>query len=120
MTPFATLSRELRKDRNLLLGDVADKLGVSSSFISQIEAGIKAIPDGLVARIANVLGLTERENIALERAAALSAKEFRISMPKDAREQDREMAHRMSVSFARMSVIKKQKILDILREGGDA
>jgi transcriptional regulator with XRE-family HTH domain len=119
-TPFAKLSRQYRKDRGLLLGDVASRAGFTASYLSQIEAANKAIPDGFVARLALALGLTEREGSALERAAALSAKEFRIAMPSDARAKDRDMAHRLSVGFARMSVAKKQRILEILREDADA
>lgn len=119
MTPFAKLSRQYRKDRGLLLGDVASMMKLTSSFISQVEANNKAIPDGFVGRLAAALGLSDRESSALERAATLSAKEFRIALPKDARAQDREMAHRLSYGFARMSTVKKQKILEILRENGD-
>jgi len=120
MNPFATLTRQYRKDRNLLLGQVADLVEYSPSFLSQVESGNKPIPDGLVGKLSKAFGLSSREADALQNAAALSAKEYRISIPKDAREQDREMARMLSVGFARMSPLKKERILAILQENEDA
>jgi transcriptional regulator with XRE-family HTH domain len=120
MTPFAKLSRQLRKEKGLLLGEVASRVGCTPSFLSQVEAGAKAIPDGLVGKLANALSLSTRDGQSLENAAALSAKEFRISLPVDARSQDREMARLLSAGFARMSALKKDRILKILKEDSDA
>jgi transcriptional regulator with XRE-family HTH domain len=120
MTPFGKLTRTYRKDRGILLGDLSALLGCSPSFLSQIEAGNKPIPSGFPGRVAVALNLSEREGAALERAANLSAKEFRLTVPADARAKDREMARLLSVSFARMSTVKKDKILRILREEADA
>lgn len=120
MSPFATFSRQLRKERELLLGDVCRQIGCTPSFLSQIENGSKPIPDNLVGKLISAMSLSPREGSALERAAAMSAKEYRISIPKDARDLDRETAQALSVGFARMSTLKKQKILAILRENEDA
>lgn len=120
MTPFGKLTREYRRDRGLLLGDLAGALECSPSFLSQVEVGNKPIPTGFPGKVAAAMQLTQRESTALERAGTLSAKEFRLTVPKDARTKDREMAHLLSVSFARMSALKKDKILRILREDTDA
>lgn len=121
MTPFKEITRRHRKERGLLLGDLAALLGCTPSFLSQVEAGNKPIPPGFPAKIANALDLPDREAAELERAAALSAREYRITIPSDARTQDREVARLLSLSFARMPALKKDKILRILREGdGDA
>ena len=119
MTPFGRESRRLRKDRGLLLGEVADMIGCSASFLSQVEAGNKPIPDGLPAKLAAKLDLSARAGADLERAAALSAKEYRISIPKNAQDQDRQVAHLLSVGFARMPAKKKERILRILKEDMD-
>ena len=116
MTPFAKLSRQYRKDRGLLLGDVADKLGCSASYLSQVESNNRPIPDGFVGRLTAALSLSEREAGALERAAAMSAKDFRFTVPVDAQAQDRKILHTLSVGFARMSPAKKQRLLHFLQE----
>lgn len=116
MTPFGKQARLFRKERSVLLGDLAGKVGCSASFLSQIEAGNKPIPDGLVGKVSGALGLTARESASLERAAALSAKEFRIALPANARNHDRQIAQQLSVGFARMSTAKKLAILRIMRE----
>jgi transcriptional regulator with XRE-family HTH domain len=120
MTPFAKLTRQYRKERGMLLGEMAERINCSPSFLSQVEVGNKTIPAGFPAKIAAALSLTAREAAALERAAALSAKEFRISLPVDARAKDREMARLLSAGFARMSPLKKDKILTILRDDASA
>lgn len=117
LTPFGRLSRQLRQDRGLLLGDVADRLRVTSSYLSQMETGTKIIPDGMAEKIADVMSLSASERRQMLEAAALSAKAFKITMPKAASDLDRELAHRFVTEFARMPAARKQRILRTVQGG---
>jgi transcriptional regulator with XRE-family HTH domain len=54
----ATL-RTLRRTRGWKLGDFAAALGISHGYLSNIEAGRKALPDHLLARAARVLDVAQ-------------------------------------------------------------
>jgi transcriptional regulator with XRE-family HTH domain len=69
ITPFGVANRKLRLDKGLRLMDVAQKLGLSSSYISAVETGKKPIPAGYVASVVRALGLTEPESGELQVAA---------------------------------------------------
>lgn len=45
MTPYGLFMRKLRLEQGLLLKDMADALGVSSSFLSALEHGKKGAPN---------------------------------------------------------------------------
>ncbi len=44
LTPFGRFIRKYRIDHDILLKHMADKLGLSSAFLSAIENGAKSIP----------------------------------------------------------------------------
>jgi transcriptional regulator with XRE-family HTH domain len=69
ITPFGIATRKLRLDKGLRLLDMAEKLGLSSSFISAVETGKKPIPAGYVESVIRVLRLTPPEALELRRAA---------------------------------------------------
>jgi len=87
LTPFGKALRQLRVDKGLKLLDVADALGVSSAYVSAIETGRKAVPDGLVTDLRRGLNLNEAERNALRRAADQTRKEVSVdSLHADQRE----------------------------------
>lgn len=69
MTPFGIATRKLRLDKGLRLLDMAEMLDLSSSFISAVETGKKAIPAGYVDAVVRELDLTRSEALELQRAA---------------------------------------------------
>ena len=69
ITPFGIATRKLRLDKGLRLLDLAEKLNLSSSFISAVETGKKPIPAGYVDSVVKALGLTPTEALELQRAA---------------------------------------------------
>jgi Zn-dependent peptidase ImmA (M78 family) len=68
LTPLGKALRQLRIDKGLKLLDVAEALGVSSAYVSAIETGRKAVPDGFVADLRRKLKLTAAEADVLRRA----------------------------------------------------
>lgn len=116
LTAFGEKLREIRKERGLLLMDMANAVRVTPGFLSSVETGNKPIPDNLLSRIVQSTNLSDRQTAELQRAAALSAKEYKIVMPEDAMQLDRQVAFALETGFAKISVMKKQKILDLLEE----
>lgn len=106
MTPLGKEFRKWRIDHDMLLGDMADKLGVSASYLSQIEKGNKPIPPGFTDRAVRLLKVDAATKAAWIRAEILSTQEFTIKGP-DLR--DRETVHQL-VEFARLTPEKKDAI----------
>ena len=69
ITPFGIAIRKLRLDKGLRLLDLAEMLGLSSSFISAVETGKKPIPAGYVDSIVRALRLPAGEVDELQMAA---------------------------------------------------
>lgn len=113
-SPMGNELRKIRQDLGILMGDLADKLGVSASFLSQIESGKKGIPDGFVGRITSALNLAPQQQRNLERAAVASTKTFEIKLERDASASDRWLAHELSAHFARLTPAHKEKILEMV------
>lgn len=89
LTPFGRLVRKHRIDRDMLLGDMADALGVSSAYLSSVETGKKGAPKAdLVNRVAEHLKLSTTERAELHQAAEESSKIIRLEVPKNNRGSD--------------------------------
>jgi transcriptional regulator with XRE-family HTH domain len=69
LTPFGIATRKLRLDKGLRLLDLAERLGLSSSFVSAVETGKKPIPPDYVASVVGAMGLNTDEAAELQRAA---------------------------------------------------
>lgn len=120
MTPFGKFLRRERQERGLLLGELAKLLGISTPYLSQIETGIRAIPEGFEEKVARQLGLPLQEANELMRAAALSRSQYEIAIEAGAPDEDRALAHDLALSFARLSPEVKSRIHRLLRENDDA
>jgi len=69
ITPFGVAVRKLRLDRGLRLLDLAERLHLTSSFVSAVETGKKSIPAGYVESVAKAMSLTPAQALELQRAA---------------------------------------------------
>ena len=73
MTPFGKFLRNLRLEKQLLLKDMAEMLGVTSAYLSAVEHGKKGAPSAaLISNLENLLKLTTEEKKELRRTAAAS------------------------------------------------
>ena len=88
--------RKIRIDRQQLLRDMADKLGVSSAYLSAVETGKRRIPQDWVSKIASIYSLSCEEQADLQSAADNSVFDVTISLV-NASEQKRNAV----LSFAR-------------------
>jgi transcriptional regulator with XRE-family HTH domain len=64
-TDFGKFCRKLRIDNNELMKDMANKLGVTTSYLSAIEKGKRNIPTDWAEQIAEHYELTEKQVIDL-------------------------------------------------------
>ena len=96
LTEFGKALRKIRIDRQQLLRDMADKLGVSSAYLSAVEPGKRRIPQDWVSKIASIYSLSCEEQADLQSAADNSVFDVTISLV-NASEQKRNAV----LSFAR-------------------
>lgn len=79
MTPFGARVRQLRRERGLLLKDMAAHLGVSSAYLSALERGDRGKPTwGLVQGVLHYFRIIWDEADELVRLADLSDPKVKI------------------------------------------
>ena len=120
MTPFGKAVRHLRIEHEKLLGEMADALDMSPSYLSQIETGKKPIPVKLPEQIGAYLRLESAAVASLREAAALSQSEFRINVGTNAQASDRLLANDLAMEFARLTPEAKAEIERIVKGGRGA
>jgi transcriptional regulator with XRE-family HTH domain len=111
MTPLGKEFRKWRIDAGMLLGDMADALGISASYLSQIEKGSKPIPPEFVGKAIRKFNVGHDCAAAWHRAEVLSTSEFKLNVPN---ERDREIAHQFVTEFARLTPEQKAKLQRVL------
>lgn len=73
MTPFGEKLRALRKQHNMTMSIMADHLGVSSAYLSQVEHGKRGAPGVImIDQICALFGLIWEDAEALKDLASLS------------------------------------------------
>ena len=65
-TAFGKFCRMLRIEHDEVLRDMASKLGVSSSYLSAVENGKRAMPQGWSDALIQMYSLTAEESLELE------------------------------------------------------
>ncbi|MEG1442032.1 MAG: helix-turn-helix transcriptional regulator [Oscillospiraceae bacterium] len=68
ITKFGKFLRNLRMDNGEILKSMAEKLEITSSFLSAVENGKKKIPEGWVNKIASLYSLSNRKQAELQNA----------------------------------------------------
>lgn len=116
MTPFGDLLRRERQDRKLLLGDLAAKLKISTPYLSQIETGIRFVPDGFEDKVIKALNLCQADANEIHRAAALSRSQYQINLGNEATIEDRSLASELANTFARLTPEAKAKLRAMLKD----
>lgn len=74
LTPLGRFLRKLRIDRGELLRDMAEKLGVTMSFLSAIENGKKSMPSEWVALLPSLYQFSDIQNKEFDTALIESEK----------------------------------------------
>jgi len=96
ITAFGKFCRVLRIEHNELLKDMADKLGVTSAYLSAVEVGKRNIPAEWVSEISNVYELSEEKKLQLQDAVDQSVMQVKIDL-----QRSNEQQKQVAVMFAR-------------------
>lgn len=113
LTSVGKFLRKIRIDNNEILADMAEKLDVSSSFLSSIENGKKKLPAGWNKKISELYKLNETQSENLDQAIAEAEQSYEISFAGVAR-QNREIAVSFARKFATIDEEQIEKIKKIL------
>ena len=111
VTKLGIALRKIRLDRQELLKDMADRLKVSSAFLSAVETGKKRPPANFIDRICSAYELSEDEKKELQLAADMSLDEIKIDLTDSS-----SMQRQAAVSFAKaLNDLTDDEISKIMR-----
>jgi transcriptional regulator with XRE-family HTH domain len=115
MTPFGAKLRELRKDRNLTLAQMASAINVSSAYLSALEHGKRGRPSWhLIQSIISFLNIIWDDAEELVRLSRVSHP--RITIDTSGLEPEAtELANELSKSISKMDRALIQKMLNIMK-----
>lgn len=106
ITPFGVFLRKLRLDNGEIMKNMAEKLGVSSSFLSAVENGKKNIPTAWFDMICKLYGLNENKKEELRETMMLSQPFIKICLTGLSKEK-------RSLAFSFKKDIKDMKKEDV-------
>lgn len=115
VTEFGKFLRKIRIDRTEYLKDMAEKLGVTSSYLSAVENGKRNATEALVRKICKLYGLSPDEARNLQYLAAISNQEVQINI-KNESALKKELAVSFARRFSKMNNEQIQKIYEILEK----
>ncbi len=115
LTPFGKAVRMLRIEKGVRLKDMAEKLKVTSAYVSGLETGKKAVPPKLVVNIAKYFELGEEQQEKLESLAADTRKNLKLSLNNTNKGQ-RELATTFARRFDELSQEDIDKMMTILKK----
>ena len=110
LTEFGKLLRKIRIDRGEIIKNMADKLDVTSSYLSAVETGKRNIPQKWIEVLPDLYGIDKQE---LKSAAELSIKNLKLNL-QDKKASDRELAIAFARNFDQIGEEKKKSIFEIL------
>lgn len=80
LTDFGKLLRKIRIDHGEIIKDMADKLGVTASYLSAIENGKRNIPENWVDEISQLYQLDNIATEQLKNTILTSAKSLKLDI----------------------------------------
>ena len=119
LSPLGVELRKLRQEYGESQSDMADMIGVSTTFCSAIETGKVQAPERFIREIVRHYGLPKDQADELRRLAEISCREVRISligMPDHARE----LAHILAERVSRLSPEQARAVWEIMCRDSNA
>ena len=80
VTSYGKILRKIRIDEGEILGEMAQKLEISSAYLSSIENGDRNLPDGFTEKISQIYSLKKNVIKQLKSAEKEYIREARISL----------------------------------------
>lgn len=115
ITLFGKFCRKLRIDNGELLKDMADNLGVTSSYLSAVENGKREIPSSWEKIIVKKYKLSRENANELGEVIYNSQKQIRIET-ENLKDKDKDLLVSFARKFESLSNEKKEAIKKLLKE----
>lgn len=113
MTPFGKFCRELRLKHGIKLKDQAEKMGVSSAYVSALEYGRKGLPPGnYLEKMRQMFELNNTEDAQMLTAANHSISRFKFWSAKPSLY---ELHYEMMMKSGHLNDKQLETILNIFR-----
>lgn len=113
ITSFGKELRKIRIDKGEILKNMADKLQITSSYLSAIECGKRKIPSDFIDKLVHLYGLTEVEKEKLTEMEEESCKVITLTFDEISLEK-KEVAIKFARIFKELSSNEIEKIDKIL------
>ena len=115
LTEFGKYLRTLRMNRGELLKDMAQKINVSSAYLSAVEFGEKTLSKEKIASICEIYALSEEEKRLLNQKAQEAVLSVKFNLKK-ASESKREATLLFARTFEAMDDELAKRIISIFEE----
>ncbi len=112
-TEFGKYLRKLRIDHGEVMKEMADKLGITTAYLSAIELGKRAPLNDLVSQIEQKYGLGQGESERLSSVMATSMREVKMDLDEYSA-MDKELAVFFARKFPQMGMEEKEQMRKIL------
>ena len=119
VTEYGKILRTIRIDRGELLGDMADKLNISSAYLSSIETGNRSVPNNLTDMIISIYKPGKGVEKKLRKAEITGLKEVRVAFENNTPSSRKEAAYLFARTFNNISSEDFEKIRAILERKED-
>lgn len=116
LTELGKILRKIRIDRQELLRDMAEILGVSAAYLSAVETGKRNAPQAWVEKIVQAYDLNTIDAAQLRNAFEESRDEVRISL-QSVSSQQRNAAISFAKALEGLSDEQLEKIMSVVQKG---
>ncbi|MDK0626423.1 helix-turn-helix transcriptional regulator [Clostridium perfringens] len=116
LTYFGKFARKLRIDNGELLKDMAEKLEVTTSYLSAVEVGKRNIPTKWKEKLVNIYNLDENKEHELDEAIFNSQKVIKLNLENLRKDSDKELMLAFARKFEDLDDDSKKDIINILNK----
>lgn len=116
LTKFGKELRAIRIQRDELLRDMADKLGVTVAYLSAVENGKRKVPDEWINNLAEIYGLDDKETEKLQNFAYEDRTDLKLNL-EGLTSAQRDLAYSFARRFQNLNSEGVQKLQNLLNEG---
>jgi len=118
LTAFGRFVRKIRIDTGCLLKDMADSLGVTSSYLSAVEMGKRKIPADWAEKISGIFQLDNESISELNVAVRESQQELQINLS-NASKQQRDLAFAFARKLDGLDENEIKDIFSVFKKSGE-
>lgn len=117
LTDYGKELRKLRIDRGEILKDMADKLGMTPSYLSAIESGKRTIPNELTSKLRTLYSLNSEETNILKDVEEKTNKLVTLNLD-GVTDEKQELAIKFARSFEKMDDETAKQVKNWLKSKG--